>query len=66
MALAFGFPGFYSANLKTLSGVLLAQLIVLGAAIALALGVFLQVLWEDRPATYPLGRLQWRSGQDSS
>lgn len=59
-ALAFGFPGFYSKSFQHLSNVKASQVIILGAAIALSLGVFLQVLWEDRPATFPLGRLHWR------
>lgn len=45
------------------SSPLAAQAILLGAAVGLALGVFLQVLWEDRPVTYPLAHLEWRSSR---
>ena len=42
------------------SGDTLRETLPLAASIVLALGVFLQVLWEDRPVTYPLAHLEWR------
>lgn len=33
---------------------------VLAASVGLAAGVLLQVLWDDRPVTYPLTHLPWR------
>jgi hypothetical protein len=60
MAFAFQFPGFYASQLSTIQSSVLARSLTCGAAIALSMGVFLQVLWEDRPASYPLGRLAWR------
>ncbi|SNQ50506.1 conserved membrane hypothetical protein [Frankia canadensis] len=37
-----------------------AQTLTLAAAVSLAAGVLLQVLWDDRPATYPLTHLPWK------
>lgn len=34
--------------------------LVVAAGTGLALGVFLQMLWEDRPVTYPLAHMDWR------
>lgn len=36
------------------------RMVTVVAATALAGGVFLQILWEDRPVTYPLGVLRYR------
>jgi hypothetical protein len=37
--------------------------VITGATVALAMGVFLQVLWEDTPITYPLSHLEWRGAR---
>lgn len=47
-------------DLGCLSGSDVSQLLVLAASVGLAVGVFLQVLWDDRPVTYPLTHLAWR------
>ncbi|HUZ26622.1 MAG TPA: hypothetical protein VMV07_22960 [Streptosporangiaceae bacterium] len=39
------------------------MLLLLSAAWCLAVGVFSQILWDDRPITAPLAHLQWRSGR---
>jgi hypothetical protein len=39
------------------------MLLLLATAWCLAVGVFSQILWDDRPITAPLAHLQWRSGQ---
>jgi len=39
------------------------RLLLLAAAWCLAIGVFSQILWDDRPITMPLSHLQWRSGE---
>lgn len=39
------------------------MLLLLAAMWCLAVGVFSQILWEDRPVTAPLAHLQWRSGR---
>jgi hypothetical protein len=38
------------------------MLLLLATAWCLAVGVFSQILWDDRPITAPLAHLQWRSG----
>ena len=38
-----------------------APLVGFNALAGLAAGVFLQILWEDRPITSPLGRISWGS-----
>jgi hypothetical protein len=38
----------------------LARVVLAAATIALALGIFLQVLWQDTPVTAPLSHLHWR------
>ncbi|MBE1533954.1 hypothetical protein [Actinomadura algeriensis] len=38
------------------------QLLTLAAALCLAVGVFSQILWEDRPITASLAHTNWRSG----
>jgi hypothetical protein len=38
-------------------------LLSLAAAFCLAVGVFSQILWEDRPITAPLAHSRWRSGR---
>jgi len=47
-------------RLSQLSASGYAQLLVLAASTGLAAGVFLQVLWDDKPVTYPLTYLEWR------
>ncbi len=47
-------------RLSQLTGSGYAQLLVLAASTGLAAGVFLQVLWDDKPVTYPLTYLEWR------
>ncbi len=37
-----------------------AALLTLAASVGLAAGVLLQMLWDDRPVTYPLTHLPWR------
>ncbi|WP_131745454.1 hypothetical protein [Frankia sp. Cppng1_Ct_nod] len=37
-----------------------AELLMLAASVGLAAGVLLQILWDDRPVTYPLTHLPWR------
>jgi hypothetical protein len=37
------------------------MLLVLAAAWCLAVGVFSQILWDDRPITAPLAHLSWRN-----
>ncbi len=37
-----------------------AVLLTLAASVGLAAGVLLQMLWDDRPVTYPLTHLPWR------
>jgi hypothetical protein len=39
------------------------QLLSLATAFCLAVGVFSQILWEDRPITAPLAHSSWRSGR---
>jgi hypothetical protein len=39
------------------------MIILLATAWCLAVGVFSQILWDDRPITAPLAHLQWRSGR---
>jgi hypothetical protein len=39
------------------------MLLLLAATWCLAVGVFSQILWDDRPITAPLAHLQWRSGR---
>jgi hypothetical protein len=36
--------------------------VLLATAWCLAVGVFSQILWDDRPITAPLAHLSWRSG----
>jgi hypothetical protein len=38
-------------------------LLALAAAWCLAVGVFSQILWEDRPITAALAHLSWRRGR---
>jgi hypothetical protein len=40
-----------------------AMVLVLATAWCLAVGVFSQILWDDRPITAPLAHLSWRSGR---
>jgi hypothetical protein len=40
-----------------------ALVLVLATAWCLAVGVFSQILWDDRPITAPLAHLSWRSGR---
>lgn len=40
-------------------------LLALATAWCLAVGVFSQILWDDRPITAPLAHLQWRSAETS-
>ncbi|HEX5493042.1 MAG TPA: hypothetical protein VFX70_00525, partial [Mycobacteriales bacterium] len=49
-----------AATLATLSGRAAAGDLLLAAGAGLATGAFLQVLWDDRPVTYPLTHLPWR------
>jgi hypothetical protein len=37
--------------------------LLLATAWCLAVGVFSQILWDDRPITAPLAHLSWRSGR---
>jgi hypothetical protein len=37
--------------------------LLLATAWCLAVGVFSQILWDDRPITAPLAHMQWRSGR---
>lgn len=53
-----------SANLSSLDGRAVGHLLTLAASVSLAAGVFVQVLWDDRPITYPLTHLAW-SGRRS-
>lgn len=46
--------------LDQLSAAGVSQLYVLAASAGLAAGVFLQMLWDDRPVTYPLTHLAWK------
>ncbi|MGH3907981.1 MAG: hypothetical protein ACRDTE_27950 [Pseudonocardiaceae bacterium] len=39
------------------------MILVLATSWCLAVGVFTQILWDDRPVTARLAHLQWRSGQ---
>lgn len=39
------------------------MVLVLATAWCLAVGVFSQILWDDRPITAPLAHLSWRSGR---
>ena len=39
------------------------MLLLLATTWCLAVGVFSQILWDDRPITAPLAHLQWRSGR---
>jgi hypothetical protein len=39
------------------------QILLLTAAWCFAVGVFSQILWDDRPITAPLAHLTWRSGR---
>jgi hypothetical protein len=39
------------------------MLLLLAASWCLAVGVFSQILWDDRPITAPLAHLRWRSGR---
>jgi hypothetical protein len=38
------------------------MVLLLATAWCLAVGVFSQILWDDRPITAPLAHLSWRSG----
>ena len=35
--------------------------LALAAALCMAVGVFSQILWDDRPITAPLAHLSWRN-----
>ncbi len=39
------------------------MIVLLATTWCLAVGVFSQILWDDRPITAPLAHLQWRSGR---
>ena len=39
------------------------MVLLLATAWCLAVGVFSQILWDDRPITAPLAHLSWRSGR---
>ncbi|MGH3329581.1 MAG: hypothetical protein ACRDPT_17615 [Streptomycetales bacterium] len=41
----------------------LGTVLLLATAWCLAVGVFSQILWDDRPITAPLAHLSWRSGR---
>ena len=56
-AVAAALPALSNYPPVGLRGAAIAQ--VLLAAGGLTLGVFLQVLWEDRPVTYPLAHMEW-------
>jgi cytochrome c oxidase subunit IV len=44
----------------------LHTMLLLGAGAGLVIGVFLQVLWEDRPVTYPLSHLELTGREERS
>lgn len=54
----------FSADLGTeldqLTKIGLSQFYLLAASAGLAVGVFLQMLWDDHPVTYPLTHLGWK------
>jgi len=41
-------------------GLAAGQVLTLAASIGLAAAVLLQIIWDDRPATYPLTHLPWK------
>jgi hypothetical protein len=47
-------PGYRNAGM----------ILAIGAAWCLAVGVFSQILWDDRPITAPLAHLSWRRHQE--
>ena len=53
LALVWRHPGYRHAGL----------LLLLAACWCLAVGVFSQILWDDRPITAPLAHLSWRTGR---
>ena len=63
LTLALVVPAIKPGLAHTLSGpdaLAVGQLLTLASSVALAAGVLLQVLWDDRPVTYPLSHLPWR------
>jgi hypothetical protein len=62
LVLAFVVPAVKPSladKLAALTGTGTAAKLCLCAAVGLAAAVFLQVLWDDRPVTYPLSHLPW-------
>jgi hypothetical protein len=62
LVLAFVVPAVKPSladKLAALAGPATAARLLLCAAVGLAAAVFLQVLWDDRPVTYPLSHLPW-------
>jgi hypothetical protein len=53
LALLWRYPGYRHAGV----------LLLLAASWCLAVGVFSQILWDDRPITAPLAHLSWRTGR---
>jgi hypothetical protein len=53
LSLLWRHPGYRNAGI----------LMLLAASWCLAVGVFSQVLWDDRPITAPLAHLSWRAGR---
>lgn len=47
-------------TLSTPNALAIGPATVLASSVGLAAGVLLQVLWDDRPVTYPLSHLPWR------
>jgi hypothetical protein len=63
LTLAAIVPAIKPGLARTLSGphaLAAGQLLTLAGSVALAAGVLLQVLWDDRPVTYPLTHLPWK------
>jgi hypothetical protein len=63
LVLAAVVPAIKPGLARTLNGthaLAAGQLLTLAGSVALAAGVLLQVLWDDRPVTYPLTHLPWR------
>jgi hypothetical protein len=53
LAQLWSHPGYRNAGI----------LLLLAASWCLAVGVFSQILWDDRPITVPLAHLSWRTGR---
>lgn len=63
VGLAAVVPAVVPALAAGLHGAAPGELLVLAGAVGLAAGVLLQVLWDDRPVTFPLAHLPWK-GRD--